>query len=170
MDYVSIGKIVAIHGLKGQVILQHVLGKKTSLKGLQTIFTQDKLSTYFPWFVKEAKSKSITETYITIEDVTTPEAASKLLQKTIWLPKQEASKYTAPTSTLSLIGSTIYNQQERLGEIIEVIEQSHQMLCIIMIEGKEVYIPLHQDSLLRIDVGKKAVYVDLPEGLLELYL
>ena len=40
--YLSIGKIVAVHGLKGEVLLKHELGKKTSLKGLQAVFIEDK--------------------------------------------------------------------------------------------------------------------------------
>ncbi|MEJ7680634.1 MAG: hypothetical protein WKG06_22825 [Segetibacter sp.] len=41
-DYFSIGKIAATHGLTGEVVLQHALGEKTDLKGLQTIFIEEK--------------------------------------------------------------------------------------------------------------------------------
>ncbi len=169
-DYISIGKIVAVHGLKGEVVLQHVLGKKTSLKGLKAIFTQDKFDTYFPWFLTETKAKSNKETLLFIEDIASPEAAKKLLQKTVWIPETAVAQYAAPTSVLSLVGCTIINQKEKLGEIIEVIEQPHQLLCTIIVNSKEVLIPLHQESLIKVDTAKKLVYVDLPDGLLELYL
>jgi 16S rRNA processing protein RimM len=170
LNYVSIGKIVAIHGLKGEVILQHVLGKKTSLKGVKAIFTQDKSDSWFPWFIKEAKAKSGKETLITIEDIASPEAAKKLLQKTIWLPENEVAQHAAPASVLSLVGFTVVHEKKKLGEIVEVIEQPHQLLCTIIVDEKEVLIPLHQESLLKVDQTKKLVFVDLPDGLLELYL
>lgn len=170
MNYVSIGKIVAVHGLKGEIILQHVLGKKSSFKGVKAIFTQDKTDSWFPWFIKEAKVKSLKETLLTIEDISSPEAAKKLLQKTIWLPEKEVAQHAAPASVLSLVGFTVVHEKKNLGEIVEVIEQPHQLLCTIIIDKKEVLIPLHQESLVKVDQAKKIVVVDLPDGLLELYL
>ena len=40
----------------------------------------------------------------------------------------------------------------------------------LQINGKDVYIPLHEDSLQRIDHKKCIVQVELPEGLLDIYL
>ncbi|WP_262915574.1 ribosome maturation factor RimM [Niabella ginsengisoli] len=34
-EYISIGKIAGTHGLKGDVVLKHALGKKTALKDLK---------------------------------------------------------------------------------------------------------------------------------------
>jgi 16S rRNA processing protein RimM len=53
---------------------------------------------------------------------------------------------------------------------LEVIEQPHQMLCRIEINGKEVLIPLNESTIEKIDGKKKQVKVKLPEGLLEIYL
>ena len=57
-----------------------------------------------------------------------------------------------------------------LGEIIEVIEQPHQVLCTILYNGKEAMIPVHQDNLIKLDKKNKKVFVELPEGLLDIYL
>ena len=37
MEYFKIGKFVASFGLKGELVLKHNLGKKSSLKGIQAI-------------------------------------------------------------------------------------------------------------------------------------
>jgi 16S rRNA processing protein RimM len=50
-EYFKIGKIVAVHGLKGEVLLKHTLGKKTSLKGLQTVFAEERKNYFLPWFI-----------------------------------------------------------------------------------------------------------------------
>ena len=65
---------------------------------------------------------------------------------------------------------TIINNKEALGEILELIEQPHQLLCRLEIKGKEVLIPLHEETLQKVNHQKKEVLVVLPEGLLEIYL
>ena len=61
------------------------------------------------------------------------------------------------------------NEGKEIGDVIEVIEQPMQVLCKIMYKGHEALIPLHQESLQKIDQKKKQVFVNLPDGLLELY-
>jgi 16S rRNA processing protein RimM len=38
-----------------------------------------------------------------------------------------------------------------------------------MYKGKEALIPLHEDSLEKLDVTNRKVFVTLPDGLLEIY-
>ena len=56
--YFKIGKLAASHGLKGDLVLQHSLGKKTSLKGLESIFIEDKKDSFLPYFIESTKIKS----------------------------------------------------------------------------------------------------------------
>jgi 16S rRNA processing protein RimM len=51
-----------------------------------------------------------------------------------------------------------------------VIEQPHQLLCRIDWKGKEALIPIHEESLIKIDKKKKIVVVNLPDGLLDVFL
>lgn len=169
-DYISIGKIAAVHGTKGEVILTHALGKKTSLKDVKVIFTHEKDSAYFPWFVQVTKAKNQNDIFIKIEGIDTPEAARKLLKKTVWLTENDFDAYVSAASPLSLVGFSVVDNDKVLGEITEVIEQPHQLLCTVIIGGKEALIPLHEESLKNIDRATKQVFVDLPEGLLELYI
>lgn len=170
MEYFKIGKLVAVHGLKGELLLQHELGKKTSLKGLQAIFVEEKKKSFLPWFIETTKIKSEQEIYLKLEGINTREAAIKLFQKEIWLPEADFKKYAAKTAPASLLGYSIINNNEPLGEILELIEQPHQLLCRLEIKGKEVLIPLNETFLIKTDHKKKQVIVDLPDGLLEIYL
>jgi len=169
-EYFKIGKIVAIYGVKGEVLLKHELGKKTSLKGLQAIFIEDKKDSFFPWFIQSARIKSDTEVYLKLESIDTRETAMKLSQKEIWFNETDFKKFAAKSSPVSLLGYTIINNKEPLGEILEVIEQPHQLLCRLEIKGKEVLIPLNENFLQKINHTKKQVNVELPEGLIEIYL
>jgi 16S rRNA processing protein RimM len=162
IEYFKIGKFVAAFGLKGELLLKHTLGKKTSLKGLQAIFIEEKKDSFLPWFMESAKIKSETEVYIKLEGIDTRESAM--------LPEIDFKKFVAKSAPVSLLGYTIINEKEIVGKIIEVIEQPHQVLCRLEIKGKEVLIPLNEDTLKKIDHRTKQVFVKLPEGLLEIYL
>jgi 16S rRNA processing protein RimM len=170
MEYFSIGKLIAQHGLKGELLLKHTLGKKTSLKNLQAIFIEEKKNTFFPWFIESSKIKNEEEIYLKLEGVNDREAAMKLVKKEIWIPGPDFKKMAAKTSPASLLGYTILNKNDKLGEILAVIEQPHQLLCRIEMNNKEVLIPLNEDTILKIDHKNNQVKVKLPDGLLEIYL
>ncbi len=169
-EYFKIGKLVAVHGLKGELLLKHELGKKTSLKGLQAVFIEDKKDSFLPWFIESAKIKSEEEIYLKLEGIDTREAANKLTQKQLWVPETDFKKFASKSAPASLLGYMIINENKPLGKILELIEQPHQLLCRLEIEGKEVLIPLHEETLEKVNHTKKEVTVDLPEGLLDIYL
>ena len=170
IEYFKIGKLIAVHGLKGELLLKHSFGKKTSLKGLQAIFIEEKKDSFIPWFMESAKIKNEEETYIKLEAIDTREAAARLMQKEIWLPEADFKKFAAKSAPAGLLGYTIVNEMEIIGEILEVIEQPHQLLCRLEIKGKEVLIPVNENTLKKIDHKKKQVMVQLPDGLLDIYL
>lgn len=170
IEYFKIGKFTTVHGLKGELLLKHSFGKKTSLKGLQAIFVEEKKDSFIPWFIQSAKIKSDEETYVKIEGIDTREAAAKLTQKEIWLPEAEFKKLAAKSAPANLLGYVIINANENVGEILEVIEQPHQLLCRLEIKGNEALIPINESTLQKIDHNKKQVIVALPDGLLDIYL
>ena len=168
-NYFKIGKLAATFGVQGQLVLEHSLGKKTSLKGLETIFIEEKKDTFLPYFITDTKIKNDKEIYISLEGLPSKEAAHFLIKKEVWLSENDFKKYAASAAPISLLGFMIVNNDEEIGEIIEVIEQPHQVLCAIIIDGKEALIPVHEDSLEKIDKKNRKLYVNLPDGLLEIY-
>ena len=169
-EYFKIGKLVSAFGLKGELILKHHLGKKTSLKGLQAIFIEERKESFIPWFIESTKIKSEDEVYLKIVDVNVREQAIKLTQKEVWIPEADFKKLSAKSSPINLLGYDVVEDGKVLGKILEVIEQPHQLLCRIDIEGKEVLIPLNENTIRKVDKKALQVIVELPEGLLEIYL
>ena len=168
--YLKIGKFVSAFGVKGELILQHNFGKKTALKGLKALFVEDRKGSFLPWFIESAQARSADEIVLRIEGISNREAALALAQKEVWLPEDMAQPFIAKSAPISLLGYIIIDDNKPLGPILELIEQPHQLLCRLELEGKEVLIPLHENSLEKIDHRKKEVRVILPEGLLDLYL
>ncbi|HMG83833.1 MAG TPA: ribosome maturation factor RimM [Ferruginibacter sp.] len=169
-QYFKIGKLAASFGLKGEVVLQHSLGKKTSLKGLDAIFIEDKKDSFLPYFIESTSVKNDAEIFIKLDGVDTKEVARKLTPKEVWITEENFKKFAASSAPIAMLGfNMITDEDEDLGPILEVIEQPHQILCTILIDGKEALIPIHQESLDKIDVKNRKVYVTLPDGLLDIY-
>lgn len=169
-QYFKIGKLAASFGLKGELVLQHSLGKKTSLKGLETIFLEERKDNFMPYFITATSIKNDAEVYIKLEGIDSKETARKLTPKEVWLTEEDFKNFAATSAPIAMLGFHLINDEdEDLGEIIEVIEQPHQILCAILLNGKEALIPIHQESLDKIDRQNRKVYVTLPDGLLDIY-
>jgi 16S rRNA processing protein RimM len=168
-NYRNIGKLVAVFGLQGELVLQHRLGKKTGLKGLKALFLEEKKGEMLPWFIQGVRPKGPEDLYVKLEGIDTKEAARRLVQKEVWLPEAEVSQFADKSAPISLVGFHLIQGAEDLGEILEVIEQPHQVLCRIDLEGKEALIPIHEETLQKVDKKNRKVYVELPDGLLDVY-
>ncbi len=169
MEYISIGKFVASFGVQGDLILLHQLGRKTSLKGLEVLFVELVKGEMLPYFIVSAKIKSAEEIYVKLDGINTKEAAGPLRQKEVWFTEAAFQKYSAKSSIMSLLGFHLIDEGVDRGAILEIIEQPHQMLARIDLGGKEALVPLHEETLQKIDKKKKQVHVVLPDGLLDVY-
>ncbi len=168
-DYIHIGKIVATFGLKGELILQHALEKKTTFKTIDAVFIEEKKSSCIPYFIQSSKAKNNIEINLQLEGVDTKEAAHNFIQKQVWLLEEDFRKIAGKKSIIALLGFHVINEGEKLGVVEEIIQQPHQVLLRITLNNKEVLIPLHTETLKKIDRKKQEVYVTLPDGLLDVY-
>ena len=169
-NYFNIGKLVATFGVKGELVLKHSLGKKTSMSGLEIVFIEEKKDELLPYFIEATRIKNESEIFLKLEGINAKEPAQRLVQKQIWLAADDFHKFAGRSAPISLLGYHAIHQGEDLGEILEVIEQPHQLLCRIELNGKEVLLPVHTETLQKVDKNKKQVILDLPDGLLDIFL
>ena len=139
-EHIHIGKVVATVGLQGELLLKHVLGKKTAFKQGEVLFIETGKNIQLPYFIEKSNSKNNTETILKFEGVSMKDQAAKLLQKKIWLTKNDFEKHVSKTAPVNLIGFIILNNEEKLGEVEAVIQQPQQILLQTHIHQKEVLI------------------------------
>ncbi len=167
-QYINVGKITGTFGLEGQVVLQHALGHKTDLEGLEVVMIELRKNDLVPYFVTETKAKNDGEVYLGFEDLSSKEKAQRVVSKHVWLKREDYQKYVAQTSVLSFLGFLVYDGDMEVGEITEVIEQPHQLLVNVDYAGKDVLIPLHETFIVTINRMQNKLMLNLPEGLLDL--
>jgi 16S rRNA processing protein RimM len=167
---IRIGKIVATHGLNGAVILKHMTGDSNWLTQGNVLFVELRKGSEIPYFVATVKVSNDEEFIITVEDVETVDAAKRLVGKQVYV-KEDVLKNVKTDSPLLWIGFNLVDKEKGgLGTIEDVVQTGHQWLAKLTIEGKEVLIPLVDEMLIEVNIRNKYVRVDLPEGLIEVYL
>lgn len=111
------------------------------------------------------------EMFLKLADVTNEEQAKKLVRKEIY---SEISTSKTSDEISGWEGILHFKAIDRnfgeLGEIIEVLEYPMQMIARCEVNGIEVLFPLNEEIVTDIDVVNKLIRVDLPDGLLDVYL
>jgi 16S rRNA processing protein RimM len=169
-NYFNIGKIVAVHGLEGEMILLHKMGDCRPLKDAGVLFIEEKKNSFLPWFIEKVRTKSSEELFVKLEGIATREAAARLISRQVYLDEQNFRAQVKDDSVLYYLGFSVEDRQAgMLGTVAEVVELPGQLLIKVYQDEHELLIPLNESTLVTIDTKKRTVYVDLPEGLLDIY-
>src|ERR1700682_2085498 len=103
-SYRNIGKIVSGFGLKGEMIVQHHLGKKIAVSKIKVIFLEQKKDELLPYFVENIRKKGEGELYLKLEGIGTREAVSKFLRRDIWMKEEEVQVHTQKNNPIGWVG------------------------------------------------------------------
>ena len=169
-DHFKIGTILKTKGLKGELQM-YVAFENLALIDFNAIFI-DMAGKLVPYFVESVKYHHNNTAYLFLEDLDTIEKASKLVKKDVYLPnKLKPKKKKGDFTLMDLLGFTAVDENEgELGEITHIQELPQQFIATVHYKDCEVLFPLNEEIIKGIDVVKEIVLVDLPEGLLDIYL
>lgn len=170
-NYFHIGKLAAVHGTDGELLLKHSLGKRSSLKDVTAIFVEERKDSFLPYFVQKAKAKDAEHIYLKLEGIDSREAARAYLQKGIYLQEADFQAEASSNAPLSLLGFIAQDKEHGvLGTVDEIIEMPHQLLARVTYKEKEMLLPLNEQTMLKVDRKGKILHLELPDGLLDIYL
>jgi len=169
-DSFRIGSIIKTKGLKGELQL-YIDFDNLELIDFNAIFI-DMAGKLVPYFVESVKYHHNNTAYLFLEDLDTIEKASRLVKKDVYLPnKLKPKKKKGDFTLMDLAGFIAVDINEgELGEITSIQELPQQHIAIVHYKNCEVLFPLNEEIIKSIDVVKNIVLVDLPDGLLDIYL
>jgi 16S rRNA processing protein RimM len=169
-DCFRIGSVLKTRGLKGelQAYIDFEDPEKLNFNAL-FLEVNGKL---VPYFVESFKMPQKNTAFIYLEDVDHIDKAFPLAKKDIYLPnKLKPKKKKGDFGLKDLLNFIAVDINEgELGEIIELQELPQQLIATVHYKDKEVLFPLNEAVIKSIDVVKNIVIVDLPDGLLDIYL
>jgi 16S rRNA processing protein RimM len=168
--YFRIGSILKTKGLKGEMQLYIDFEDAPKIK-ITSLFIEVS-GKLVPYFVESIKHLQKNMAYLYLEDVDTIEKAAMLVKKDLYLPNKAKPKKKKEEFTLKdlkgFIAVDIYEGE--LGEITDIHEFPQQLIAAVNYKGNEVLFPLNESIVQGIDLVKNIVSVDLPEGLLDVYM
>jgi 16S rRNA processing protein RimM len=165
---IRVGKIAAVHGLRGAVVLTHIAAGDWLRKG-DTLFLELRKESYIPYFVSEVNSVKEGEYLVVLEDVATAEEARKLVGKQVYVRENILQGHTGDTPLLWIGFNVVDRKEGPLGPLEDVMQAGTQWLGRITREGREVLIPLVEPVLVEVNLKNRFIRTALPEGLLEIY-
>lgn len=166
---IRIGKIVATHGLGGDVIMTHSTGNGKWLKKGGVLHVALRRGSAIPHFIAAVKRADADEAVLHLEETETVEAAKLLIGKEVFAAQEDVAT-VAKDSPLVWIGFELIDSEKgSVGTIEDVFQTAHQWLAQVMVGGKEALIPLIEQTIKKVDMKAKKVHVELPEGLLDIY-
>ncbi|MET3977883.1 16S rRNA processing protein RimM [Mucilaginibacter sp. UYP25] len=169
-EYFRLGSILKTKGLKGEMQVYIDFEDAEDIK-IKSLFI-DIAGKLVPYFVSSIKFLQKSQAYLNLEDVDTIEKAAMLVKKDIYLPNKVKPKKKKEEFTLKDVKGFIAVDETHgeLGEILDVVEYPQQLIASVNYKNKEVLFPLNVDIIKGIDIESGEVYIDLPEGLLDVYL
>lgn len=165
-----VGKIVKTHGLKGEVTLRIDNEQFDEIEELN-YFLLDINDKLIPYFVENITFHS-NKSFVLFQDLKTLEAANQLVGKSVYLPldllpEKDGNDFYSHEVVDFLV---IDDEKGELGKVQEIIEYPTQSLIQILINGKEVLIPIHDDIIQDVNREEKKIYIKAPNGLIDMYL
>ncbi|MDP4227284.1 MAG: ribosome maturation factor RimM [Bacteroidota bacterium] len=169
---VFIGKSIKPHGVKGDLLIEAQGFDVENFLELESVFV-DVGGEPVPFFIDSAFVHSSTTLIVKFEDVDTEKKARSLCGFKLLIPARERvspeSESLEDVSFSEIRGYTLVDKKYgELGELSRVIEYPNNPLFQVFYKGKEVLIPINEETVLKVNHRKEIIYVSLPEGLMDL--
>lgn len=173
MDFDScyeLGYISKPHGLNGDVSIIIDADIPENYKKLESVFIEiDKQ--LVPFFIKKIKLSG-NKAILSLEESTHIDFAKKLKGAKLFLPLEFLPELEDDQFYFhELIGYSVEDSQlGAIGIITTIYDAGPQDLLAVDHKGKEVLIPINDETLIEVDKTNSIIQVSIPDGLLDIYL
>lgn len=169
-DCFYLGHISRTHGLKGEVVAVFDTDRPEAYTELESVFV-DNRGELIPFFIEELSTNSKGHFILRFEDMS-PEESEDLVGSELYLPLNLLPPLSGKAFYFhEVIGFTLQDAAAvEIGHCVKMLEGSAQPLFVI--EGKngeEILVPAIDEFIEKIDRQAQTIYLNLPEGLLDLY-
>ena len=170
-DCFYLGKIAKKFSFKGEVLAYLDTDEPELYENLESVFV-DQNKHLVPFFIENSSLHKNDFLRIRFEDVTTEAQADAIMGCEIYLPLNMLPKLSGDKFYFhEVIGFAIEDKRlGYVGTIQSINDSTAQPLFEVVKEDKEILIPMIDHFIVKIDRDNKKVIMDLPEGLVEMYL
>lgn len=158
------GFVSKTFGNKGQLVL--VLNSDIEIQeGVPVFLIID--GKPVPFFIKSAEEKNYREWLVELDDITNPDSAKSLCGKEVALEKKRTD--VVPPEEENIIGFTVKDKKAGvIGLVAEIMFLPMHDIMVVSDAKREILIPINEEIVLKINLRKKLIEINAPEGLLDL--
>ena len=166
-----LGKIAKKFSFKGEVLLYLDTDEPELYENMESVFVEFNKN-LVPFFIENSSLHKNDFLRVQFEDVDSEEEADSILNCDVYLPLSMLPKLSGNKFYFhEVIGFEIEDKRLGIfGKIVSINDSSAQPLFEVINGNVEILIPMIDQFLVKIDRENKKVIMNLPEGLVEMYL
>lgn len=170
-DCFYLGKIAKKFSFKGEVLIYLDTDEPELYQDMESVFVEFNKN-LVPYFIENSSLHKNDFLRVQFEDVDSEEEADSLLGCDIYLPLSMLPKLEGNQFYFhEVIGFEIEDKRVGVfGKIVSINDTTAQPLFEVVNGEVEILVPMIDQFLVKIDRENKKVIMDLPEGLIEMYL
>ena len=170
-DCFYLGKIVKKYSFKGELLVKLDTDDPGIYTKMESVFI-DKNKSLIPFFIERSSLHKSTLLRVKFEDIDSEEDANKLLKSELYLPLEFLPQLTGNKFYYhEIFGFEAEDLSFGLIGIIKgVNDNTNQAILEIDRNGSEILIPLIDDFIKSVDREQKKIILEVPEGLIDIYL
>lgn len=169
-DYYTLGYIAKTSGTDNRLVIQAETDSPDRYKKLES-FMVDMNGTLTPFFVKGVRVQPPSTIIVLAEDVNEG-MAEQLIGKEVYVPLSFLPKLTGKGFYFhEIIGFEVHDKQKgNIGNITSVYDRAKQAVFQVMHDKTEIMIPVVDEFIVKVDRANRVLEMDLPDGLIDIYL
>ena len=170
-DCFYLGKIAKKFSFKGEVLIYLDTDEPELYENMESVFVEFN-NNLIPFFIETSSLHKNDFLRVRFEDVKDEKGADRMLGNAVYLPLKMLPKLSGNKFYFhEVIGFEIEDLRLGVfGKIVAVNDSTAQPLFEVRNGDVEILVPMIDHFLVKIDRNNKKIIMDLPEGLIEMYL
>jgi len=170
-DCFYLGKIVSKFSFKGEILVKLDSDNPSQYLEMESVFVEYS-NNLVPFFIDKCKLHKSQMLRIKFEDVDTEQEADDLMKANLYLPLDLLPEMGEDQFYFhEIIGFKVTDiNRGSVGTITGINDTTTQALFEIDYNGNQILIPMNDQFIHKLDKSKKELFVNTPEGLIDLYL
>lgn len=163
-----LGSVAKLHGYKGELSLFLDVDYPEQYAKMESVFV-DLNNQLVPFFIERIKYAGKQFIHVKFEGISTESQAKELLKKELYLPLTLLPKLADHQFYYhEVIGFKVVDKRlGEIGQVTEIIEHPTNPLIVIQKDQQESIVPLNDQFIKQVDKKEQCIFVNTPEGLIE---
>lgn len=168
-DTLFIGILVKTRGVNGELILE--VEDSFVFENIKEAVFVDIDGLPVPFFVKQITPLSENRASILFYRMNNEKSIKELVNCKVFMPIKHLKNKGKEISPSLLIGFNVIDKNYGdIGKIQQFINQENNPLLLIKKDNNEILIPFHQSFISEMNLENRMIFVNTPEGLIDLYM